>query len=264
MTGNFVTPSSFLYNTVVKITGIKTRVITTADTDITQIIDKYITQLSENSVVAITSKIMAISQRRIAPLTRDKDELIEEEAAYFLPRSLSKYNLCITISHNMLGAAAGIDESNANGSYVLWPRDLQESANTIRSFLQTKFNLKHVGVIITDSKTTPMRWGVTGMCIAHSGFEILKHYDGTPDIFGRLFQYEKLHIGDSLASASVLVMGEGNEQTPLAIIEDLPFVSFQDRNPTKEELDAVYIGLDDDLYAPLLTAVSWKKGKQDR
>ncbi len=55
-------------------------------------------------------------------------------------------------------------------------------------------------------------------------------------------------------------MGEGNEQTPLAVIKNIPFVQFQDRNPTEEELDELKISLDDDLYAPLLKAVKWKKG----
>ena len=47
---------------------------------------------------------------------------------------------------------------------------------------QVRFSLKNVGVIITDSRTTPLRWGVTGFSIAYSGFEPLKNYIGTKDI----------------------------------------------------------------------------------
>ena len=71
---------------------------------------------------------------------------------------------------------------------------------------------------------------------------------------------EKSNIADSLATAAVTVMGEGNEQQPLAIIEDLPFVAFQDRNPTAKELEELKIKLEDDVYASLLTSVTWKTG----
>jgi len=72
----------------------------------------------------------------------------------------------------------------------------------------------------------------------------LKDYIGTPDIFGRLFQFEKLNIADSLASAGVLVMGEGNEQTPLAIVTDIPTITFQQSDPTPDELKALEISID--------------------
>jgi F420-0:gamma-glutamyl ligase len=64
---------------------------------------------------------------------------------------------------------------------------------------------------------------------------------------------------DALAAASVFEMGEGAEQTPLAVITDLNKVEFQDRNPTQEELDFLKIDIEDDLYAPLLKSVEWKK-----
>lgn len=67
-------------------------------------------------------------------------------------------------------------------------------------------------------------------------------------------------IADALGTAAVLVMGEGAEQTPLAVIEDIPFVKFQNRNPKKTELQKLQMPLEDDLYAPLLQAVKWKKG----
>ena len=35
---------------------------------------------------------------------------------------------------------AGIDESNGDGNYVLWPKDLQNSANTIRDILLKDLN----------------------------------------------------------------------------------------------------------------------------
>jgi len=245
-----------------KVTPIKTHKITKKDKDIFKILDRYLPKLLEKSVIAVTSKIIAICEGRV--VRKDlatKDELTKQEAEWYLPRHLSKYDFCISIKHNTFTASAGVDESNGNGYYVLWPKDPQKSANVIRLHLKQRFNLKNIGVIITDSKTTPLRWGVTGVALAHSGFSALNSYIGKPDVFGRLLKAEKLNVADTLATAAVGVMGEGNEQTPLAIIEDLPFVKFHDRNPTEKEIASLSISIEDDLYTPLLRSVKWKKGK---
>jgi dihydrofolate synthase / folylpolyglutamate synthase len=126
--------------------------------------------------------------------------------------------------------------------------------------LKKRFHLKNVGVIITDSKTSPLRWGVTSYALAYSGFKPLKDYIGKNDLFGRKFEFEKLSIVDSLAASASVVMGEGDECTPLAIISDLPFVQFQDRSPSKEELEELCITIDKDLYGPFLKNVKWEKG----
>lgn len=244
------------------VTPIKTHTITSSDTDLLQILDRYLSNLSEKTVVAVTSKIVAITEGRVVAADKDKDILIEEESEYYLPRDENPYGVSFTITNDILTATAGIDESNADGKYVLWPKDPQKSANKIREHLSKKFGIKHIGVVITDSRTMPMRWGVTGMSIAHSGFESLKSYIGTPDLFGRDFVFEKLNIADSLAAAATVVMGEGNESTPLAVITKVPFVEFQDRNPTKEELEALKIDMDTDLYSPFLKNAKWRRGKK--
>lgn len=245
------------------ISPVKTHRITAKDTDIFQIVDTYLSHLRERSVVAVTSKIIAITQGRVVPIEEtDKDKLIEEESEYYLPSSENPYDVSFAIKNGNLIASAGIDESNADGKYVLWPEDPQKSANEIREYLSEKFGLKEIGVIITDSRTTPMRWGVTGFAIAYSGFMPLKDYIGTPDLFGRKFMFEKLNVIDSLASSAALVMGEGAESTPIAVITNVSFVEFVDRNPTEEELESLKIGIDKDLYAPFLTSAIWKKGKK--
>ena len=98
------------------------------------------------------------------------------------------------------------------------------------------------------------------MAIVYSGFSALKNYIGKPDIFGRKFEMQKANIADALAASAVLLMGEGSEQTPLAIIEDVPFVKFQEKDPSKKELRDLRINMDDDLYGPLLKSVKWKRG----
>ncbi|MDB5181359.1 MAG: putative F420-0--gamma-glutamyl ligase, partial [Candidatus Saccharibacteria bacterium] len=219
-------------------------------------------QLEEGTVVAIAAKIVSLCEGRAIPMDAvDKDELIAQESSWYLPRTSSRYNVSFTITRNMLIPTAGIDESNANDHYILWPKDVQESANRIRKHLQEKYKLKNLGVIITDSTTRPMQWGTTGIAVAFSGFKPLKDYIGTDDIFGRTMQFQKSNIANGLAAAAVLLMGEGSEQTPLCVISDLSFIEFQDNDPTAAELESLIIAPEDDLYAPFLTAVDWQKGQ---
>ena len=106
----------------------------------------------------------------------------------------------------------------------------------------------------------PLRAGVTGVAVGYAGFRGIKDYRGTPDIFGRKFKFSRTNIADGLATAAVLVMGEGNEQTPIAIIEDIPFVEFEEQNPSNQDLSQLKIPKDQDIYAPILNSVVWKKG----
>ena len=243
-----------------QISPIRTHTITTTDNDLLAILDRYIHQLSEGSVLAVTSKIVALAQGRVASATADKQQLIEDEAEYWLSPTQNQYHVTLTIKDNMLIPSAGIDESNSDRQLVLWPADPQGVANQIRRHLSTRFNLRQLGVLITDSKTTPLRWGVTGVAVSHSGFLALNDYIGRADLFGRPLRMTKVNVADALAAAAVLVMGEGDEQTPLAVIHDLPFVQFQERAPTPQELAALHIAIDDDLFAPLLRSVPWQRG----
>lgn len=242
-----------------KVTPIKTKPIVVGD-KLFDILDESLIDLKDKSIVAITSNIVSICEKNLVKIgTVDKETLIKEQAEYYLPPD-NKYHVSLTIKNNILIPSAGIDESNANGYYTLWPKRPQQTVDNVRQYLKKRFHINDIGVIIVDSKTTPLRWGVTGVAISHSGFLSLNDYTGTPDIFGRLFVFEKANIVDALAVSAVVVMGEGKEQTPIAIIEDTPFVHFQDRNPTKKELDELHIELEDDLYATVLKSVKWRKG----
>lgn len=244
------------------VTPLKTRKITVSDTDLLSVLDQYITTVPERSVLSVTSKIVAICEGRVAPADTDKDTLIIQEAEYYLPRELNKYQVMVTINDHIIAAAAGIDESNIEEGYVLWPKDAQSSANNIREYLIKRFGIKEVGVVITDSKTTPLRWGVTGIGLSHSGFKALNNYIGTPDLFGRQMHVTKVNVMDGLAASAVYAMGEGTEQTPLALITDIPHIEFQDRNPNEEELQSLYLDLDEDLYGQMIKYAPWKRGKK--
>jgi F420-0:gamma-glutamyl ligase len=240
--------------------SIKTGKILPGSGTIFDVLDKSIKNLKEGSIVAITSKIVAICEGRTVPLNlADKEELIIQESDYYLPKKKGSHGHR-TIAEHTLVSGAGIDESNAGGNYVLLPKDPQKSANEIRAYLVNKLGFKTLGVVITDSVSTPLRLGASGIAMGWSGFEALKNYRGTPDLFGRKFKTSRADIAGGLAAAAVLVMGEGSEQTPIAIIQNVPFIKFQSRNPTKEELEYMNFAIEDDLFAPLLDPQKWQKG----
>jgi len=231
---------------------------------LTEIIDTYLPEITDKSVVAITSKIVSICEGRCIKIDEntDKKALIRTEADLYLedPNYYEKYHISLTVKDSHLTASSGIDESNGNGMLILWPKDPYKTAVTVWNHLKNKYHLHNLGIIITDSHTTPLRWGVTGTALAWCGFEPLYDYTGKPDVFGRTFKFEKINMIDSLATVATLVIGEGNEQTPLAVIKDIPFIRFTDRPPSLEEIKSLHIDIKDDIYAPLLTNVQWKKG----
>lgn len=242
------------------ITAIGTHKITNWDTDLFKILDRHLHGMKERSILAITSKIVSICEGRVVKIgTKDKDELVRLEADYYIPQKESRYKVALTIKNGLMLPSAGIDESNTGGYFVLYPKNPQKTANTVRQYLKKRFGLNYVGVIITDSKTSPLRWGTTGVAIGYSGFVPLNDYIGKKDLFGRKLKVTKASVVDGLAVSAVVVMGEGREQTPLAVISDTPFVKFKKNDPSQKELEDLKISLADDLYAPILTRAPWKK-----
>src|SRR3990172_12050229 len=243
-----------------KVKAYKTKKIVAGD-DLFRILDQYLPKkIKDKSVIVVSSKIVSICEVRVIKKINEKqrDELADKESELYLPRSANQYGYMITVNHGVLLGSGGIDQSNGNGFYVLWPKNPQKSANNIRKFLLNKYKVANLGVIIADSKSTPLRWGATGFALAHSGFVTLKHYFDKPYVFGRLMHAEKANVMDSLATSAVIEMGEGNEQKPLAVISEVDFVDFQKRNPTKKELDFLKLNIKTDFYAPILTKANWE------
>ena len=102
------------------VTAIKTEKIVPDSSDLLTILIHILKTFEEKSVLAITSKIVSICEGNVVKIGEaSKDDLIEKEAEYYLPRTSNKYNVTLTIKRNLLAASAGIDESNGNGYYVL-------------------------------------------------------------------------------------------------------------------------------------------------
>lgn len=244
---------------------IKTDKITASMLSLTELLDRSLDHLEEGSVLAITSKIVSLCEGNVVPMEgTDREQLIIQESDQYLPATLSKYGHHFTLTNNTLIPSAGIDGSNGGEDYVLWPKDAQKTANDIRIYLRDRFDLQQVGVVITDSTCHPLRRGTMGITLAHSGFRALNNYVGKPDLFGRPFAVSQADVAGGLSATVVLQMGEGTEQTPLAVVSDVPFVTFQDHDPTPEELAETIIPVEEDLFAPFLLAVDWHKGERTK
>ena len=245
-----------------EVIAIKTRKLLPPKDNLWEVLST-IKSLKENLVVAVTSKIVSIGEARCIPIKEtSKDELAKKEADLYLPREEAPDGLIMhTIKDNMLVASAGVDESNGDGYFILWPKNPQESAKKIWNFLRDKFKVKNLGVIITDSRLIPLRRGVVGISIGYFGFKPLKDYRGKKDIFGREFKMETSNLPDSLATAAVLEMGEGSEQKPIVLITDISKIDFIDYEYKAKILDDTFeIPEKEDMFYPLLSSVKWKKG----
>lgn len=248
-----------------KVTPIKTRIVLPPQDDILDVLDSLVPKLKENMMVIVASKIVAIWEGRSVPLSDypNKDELIIQEAEKYLPREFIPGGWVMpAIKNYSIIASAGIDESNSNGYYTLWPENPHQSSKKIWDYLRQKSGVKRLGVIITDSHTGPMRWGVLGLAIAFCGFKPLIDYRGQKDLFGREFKIETTNIPDALAGAGVFVMGEGAESTPIALIEDIPQpIEFIESDHDNKELWKEYvIEPEIDIYGPVILSAPWQKG----
>jgi coenzyme F420-0:L-glutamate ligase/coenzyme F420-1:gamma-L-glutamate ligase len=118
-------------------------------------------------------------------------------------------------------ANAGIDSSNVEGGtagqVLLWPEDPDASSRAIRREIKALSGAAPA-VVIADSMSRAWRIGTLGTAIGCAGLAILQDRRGETDLFGRRLQVTIVAVADAIAAAAVLVMGEGDEGVPAAII----------------------------------------------
>jgi coenzyme F420-0:L-glutamate ligase len=239
------------------IRAIKTRVFKEGEA-LAPFIEGYIKKLEEGSVLVVTSKIVSLAERRVKEIenSHTRERLIKAESQWAMQ---TKYTW-LTIKDNTVMSSAGIDESNANGKIILLPRDSFKAAEEVREKLKQHYKIKNLGVIITDSRLLPLRAGIVGVALGYAGFAGVRDYRGTPDIFGRTLKLSRTDIADSLATAAVVLMGEGAEQQPLAVITGAP-IMFKN----KINRDELFIDPKDDIYQPLfenIKKIKWAKKRR--
>lgn len=248
-----------------KVTPIKTPIVHAHDNLITVIAAALPPIVAEGTILAITSKIIALCEGAVVAKKsgsrEEKHALVMQEAERYVPPQNSKYDVILTIKEQVLAVNAGIDESNADGRYVLWPQDSYATAQMVWEWMRTTYVVKNCGVIVTDSRTIPLKWGTIGTCLAHCGFQALNNRIGEKDLFGHEMQMTQVNVAEAVAVSAVFEMGEVAESTPLALITDVSAVVFTQTPPTEDEKKSLVIAPEDDVYAPVLMSAPWSTKK---
>ncbi len=116
---------------------------------------------------------------------------------------------------------AGIDRSNVSGGALsLLPRNPNASARRLAGRIRTLTG-KRVGVVISDTYSRPFRLGQIDHAIGIAGFRFIHDYRGSRDLFGYRLKFKYVNLADEMAGAAELVMGQGREMIPAALIKGL-------------------------------------------
>lgn len=227
-------------NKLMQLLAIRTPTIRPGD-DLVRILletlKKQGTQLQNGDVVVLAESAVATAEGRVVRLAdiEPTEEACELALNYQLdPREMQLIieecdeifggvpGAALTITRGTLSPNAGIDSSNApDGCVVLLPEDSQKSASLIREELEKAFSC-HIGIIIGDSRTQPLRLGCVGIALGTSGIEPVEDARGSLDIFGKELTITRKAVADNMVSAAQLVMGEAGESIPAVIIRGAP------------------------------------------
>jgi coenzyme F420-0:L-glutamate ligase/coenzyme F420-1:gamma-L-glutamate ligase len=122
-------------------------------------------------------------------------------------------------------ANAGIDRSNVSASdgkewALLLPIDPDKSAEALRAGLDRQTGVAPA-VVVSDSFGRPWRLGTVNVAIGAAGIPTLIDRRGEKDRYGRVLEMTEVAIGDGIAAAAGLAMGEAAEGRPVVHIRGL-------------------------------------------
>ena len=194
-------------------------------------------RVKNGDIIAVASKAVSMSERNIVSLSKirptalarklgHKFDMLPEFAQVVLNEADAVYGgvpgALLTLKNGDAIANSGVDRKNAPGDGVIpWPVDPHRSAVTIRGNLNRRLR-KRIGVVIVDSRVTPLRLGTTGLAIACSGFKPVRDSRGNKDLYGRRVQITLQSLADGIAGAAQLLMGETREAIPFVLVRGAP------------------------------------------
>lgn len=210
----------------------------------------------DGDVIAVSQKIVSKAEGRLMHLSEVKPSAKAKEIAAvtgkdarFVELVLGETEeivkavpgfLVVKDKRGWVGLNAGIDKSNVSAEsdlFSLLPVNPDESAKKIRREIM-RLTKKRVGVLVCDTYSRPFRRGQTEYTIGVAGVKVFRDYRGEKDLFGYVLQVKNVAIVDELACAAELLMGQGNEAVPVAIIKGLKRVELceESASSTKELL----------------------------
>ena len=220
--------------------GIHTRLIKPGDDLVSMVLDAISRQrltVDDGDILVFASKAVSTAQGRLLGLdavnpSEEAGRLAEKHGLD--PRFVEVVlweaekiyggvsGALLTLKNDVLIPNAGVDHKNApHGFVVLWPADPHESAVKIRNEIFRRTG-RNVGVLIIDSKVTPLRMGTTGVAIGIAGFDAVRDCRAERDLYGNKLLMTRHALADDLASAAHLVMGEADEGVPVVLAKGVP------------------------------------------
>lgn len=222
----------------IRIIPVKTKLIREGDNAVKIIIDSIPVKLRNKDVLVVATKPLLNACSRTVDfssinlkVSAPAKKLAEK---YRLNPILSE--LILRFSNGVYGGSAGYVLANINGiilpnggidrknvgkhRYALPYLFIREKAKEIHDHTWRRFRVR-VGVIISDSTLYPLRLGTRAVAVVVYGFIPVVKYADNMDLYGEQIEVTYLNIADEIASAAHLVMGEGRELVPAAIIRGL-------------------------------------------
>jgi len=229
--------------------GIQTRLVKPKD-DLVGIILEAITRqrlaIDDGDVLVFASKVVSMAQGRLARLDRvdpseeakrlaEKYELDSRFAEVVLSEADEVYGgvpgALLTLKDGVLIANAGVDRKNAPvGFVVLWPENPHKTAEKIKAEILERAG-RRVGVLIVDSRVTPLRMGTTGIAIGIAGFSPIRDCRAKKDLYGNEVRITRHALADDLAGAAHLVMGETEARMPAVLAKQVPISLAEEADP---------------------------------
>lgn len=207
-------------------------------TDLLSALDQHNLALAAGDILVVAQKIVSKAEGRyvdlndVTPSPRALDlsritlkdarliEIVLSESTEVL-RAVP-HVLIVRHHSGCVMANAGIDRSNVPSGdgeerVLLLPRDADASARALRAAIKERTGVA-IGIIIADSFGRPWRIGVTHVALGAAGIPALIDQRGEVDRQGRVLEVTQIAVGDALASAAGLMMGEAAESTPAALV----------------------------------------------
>jgi coenzyme F420-0:L-glutamate ligase/coenzyme F420-1:gamma-L-glutamate ligase len=197
-------------------------------------------RLQPGDILVVTQKIVSKAEGRFVDLADlvpspeaqalameiDKDpalvELVLRESSAVVRKAPN-----VLITRHRLGhvmANSGIDASNVGsengGNVLLLPLDPDASAARIADAADARFGFRP-GVVISDSFGRPWRMGTVNVAIGVAAMPAIIDQRGQSDRDGRIMQMTMIAVGDAIAAAAGLAMGEGDEGIPAVVVRGL-------------------------------------------
>ena len=190
------------------------------------VVAQKIVSKAEGRLVCLDTVIPSARAEEVARATGKEPRLVE----LILRESdeISRMAPGVLIVRHRLGftsANAGIDRSNVQQegmgeTVLLLPQDPDASAHQLRRRLEAASGAA-LGVVISDSHGRPFRLGTVGAAIGVSGLPALWDRRGEADLHGYTLEHTDVGVGDELAAAAGLLMGQAAEGLPVVLVRGL-------------------------------------------